>query len=163
MVRIDFGFPSHGLLSGLEERGIDYVARLRANLALDRLAAPCLKRTPARRPIKLRIWLHSLICQAETWDRPRRIVLTVREREDDLALDRFFLVTSLDHGQMSRQKVLDHDRERGTAEGHMGKLKDVLAPALSSTNRPKSHWRGRKPRSASEAVDALARHTRCAS
>jgi len=41
-------------------------------------------------------------------------------------------------------------------EGHMGELKDVLAPALSSTNRPKSHWRGRKPRSASDAVDAFA-------
>jgi hypothetical protein len=38
----------------------------------------------------------------------------------------------------------------------MGELKDVLAPALSSTNRPKSHWGGRKPRSTSEAVDAFA-------
>ena len=38
----------------------------------------------------------------------------------------------------------------------MGELKDVLAPALSSTNRPKSHWRGRKPQRASEAVDAFA-------
>jgi hypothetical protein len=41
---------------------------------------------------------------------------------------------------MSRREVLDHYRQRGTAEGHMGELKDVLAPALSSTNRPKSHW-----------------------
>jgi len=65
-------------------------------------------------------------------------------------------VTSLDHGQMSRREVLEHYRERGTAEGHMGELKDVLAPALSSTNRPKSHWRGRRPQSASEAVDAFA-------
>jgi hypothetical protein len=36
--------------------------------------------------------------------------------------------------------LLEHYREWGTAEGHMGELKDVLAPALSSTNRPKSHW-----------------------
>ena len=84
------------------------------------------------------------------------MVLVVQEREDDLLLDRFFLVTSLGPAQMSRRKVLDHYRERGTAEGHMGELKDVLAPALSSTNRPKSHWRGRTPRSASEAVDAFA-------
>jgi hypothetical protein len=87
-------------------------------------------------------------------------VLVVQEREDDLLLDRFFLVTSLDHGQMSRQEVLEHYRERGTAEGHMGELKDVLAPALSSTNRPKSHWHGRKPRSCSKAIDAFAPHTR---
>ena len=102
------------------------------------------------------MWLHSLTYQAESWDRPRRVVLVVKEREDDLLLDRFFLVTSLDHGQMSRQEVLDHYRERGTAEGHMGELKDVLGPALSSANRPKSHWYGRKPRSGSKAIDASA-------
>ena len=83
-------------------------------------------------------------------------MLVVKERADDLLLDRFFLVTSLEPEQMSRQEVLDHYRERGTAEGHMGELKDVLAPALSSTNRPKSHWRGRKPQTATPAVDAFA-------
>lgn len=50
----------------------------------------------------------------------RRIVLVVKERPDDLLLDRFFLFTSLDLEQMSRQDVLDYYRERGTAEGHMG-------------------------------------------
>jgi len=44
MVRIDAGFPSAALLAGLEARGIDYVARLRANPALDRLATPFMKR-----------------------------------------------------------------------------------------------------------------------
>ena len=44
MVRIDAGFPSATLLAGPEARGIDYVARLRANPALDRLAAPHMKR-----------------------------------------------------------------------------------------------------------------------
>ena len=83
-------------------------------------------------------------------------MLVVKERADDLLLDRFFLVTSLEPEQMSRQEVLDHYRERGTAEGHMGELKDVLAPALSSTNRPKSHSRGRKPQTATPAVDAFA-------
>ena len=32
------------LLAALEARSIDYVARLRANAALDRLAVPCMKR-----------------------------------------------------------------------------------------------------------------------
>lgn len=156
MVRIDAGFPSATLLAGLEARGVDYVARLKANPALDRLAAPYMKRPPGRRPAEPRIWLHALKYQADSWDRPRRVVLVVKEREGDLLLDRFFLVTSLSAIRMSRREVLEHYRERGTAEGHMGELKDVLAPALSSTNRPKSHWRGRKPRSASEAIDAFA-------
>jgi len=38
----------------------------------------------------------------------------------------------------------------------MGELKDVLDPALSSTNRPKTHVRGRKPRSTTPAIDAFA-------
>ncbi len=38
----------------------------------------------------------------------------------------------------------------------MGELKDVLAPALSSTNRAKPHWRGKAPKSKSPAVDAIA-------
>jgi hypothetical protein len=156
MVRIDAGFPSATLLAGLEGRGIDYVARLKANPALDRLAAPHMKRPSGRRPAEPRMWLHTLHYRAESWDRKRRIVLVVQERPDDLLLDRFFLVTSLEPEQMSRREVLEHYRERGTAEGHMGELKDVLAPALSSTNRPKSHWRGRKTRTAKPAVDAFA-------
>jgi hypothetical protein len=38
----------------------------------------------------------------------------------------------------------------------MGELKDVLAPALSSTNRAKSHWRGKTLKSKTPATDAFA-------
>jgi hypothetical protein len=156
MVRMDAGFPSAALLAGLQARGIDYVARLRANPVLDRLAAPYMKRPRGRRPSTPRIWTHAFQYQAESWDKPRRVVLVVKERPDDLLLDRFFLVTSLTLRQMSHTLVLEHYRERGKAEGHMGELKDVLAPTLSSNNRPKTHVRGRKPRSAAAAIDAFA-------
>jgi len=156
MVRIDAGFPSGMLLAGLEARGIDYVSRLRANPVLDRLAAPLMRRPPGRRPLEPRMWLYELRYQADSWDKERRVILVVKEREDDLLLDRFFLVTSLDWAAKSGEEVLAHYRERGKAEGHMGELKDVLAPALSSTNRAKSHWRGKKPKSKAQAVDAFA-------
>jgi len=102
------------------------------------------------------MWLHEMRYRAKSWARPRRVILVVKDREGDLLLNRFFLVTSLSWTEMTRREVLDHYRERGTAEGHMGELKDVLAPALSSTNRAKSHWRGRKLKSAAVAVDAFA-------
>ena len=156
MVRIDAGFPSAALLAGLDARGIDYVSRLRANSVLDRLAEPCLKRPPGRRPAEPRSWLYELRYQADSWDKPRRVILVVKERPDDLLLDRFFLVTSLGWTAKTRGEVLAHYRERGKAEGHMGELKDVLAPALSSTNRAKSHWRGKKLKSKAPAVDAFA-------
>ena len=49
-----------------------------------------------------------------------------------------------------------HDVTRQQIYRWRYELKDVLAPALSSTNRPKSHWRGRAPQSATPAVDAFA-------
>ena len=47
-VPIDAGVPSGALLAGLDGRGIHYVVRLRANAALDRLAAPFMKRPSPR-------------------------------------------------------------------------------------------------------------------
>ena len=102
------------------------------------------------------MWTHELEYKASTWDEARRVVLVVKERPDDLLLDRFFLVTSISRFQMNGQALLDYYRQRGKAEGHMGELMDVLDPALSSTNRPKSHVRGKKPKTAAEAVDAFA-------
>ncbi len=155
-VRIDAGFPSATLLAGLEARGVQHVARLRANAALDRLAAPYMKRPPGRRPTEPRMWTHELEYQASTWDEPRRVVLVIKERPDDLLLDRFFLVTSISRFQMTGQALLEYYRQRGKAEGHMGELMDVLDPALSSTNRTKSHVRGKKPKTSTPAVDAFA-------
>ena len=156
MVHIDAGFPSAALLAGLEARGIDYVSRLRANAALDRMAEPLMKRPPGRRPAEPRMWLYELGYQADSWDKPRRVILVVKEREGDLLLDRFFLVNSLTWTKLLRHEVLAHYRERGKAEGHMGELKDVLAPALSSTNRAKSHLRGKAPKSRTLAIDDFA-------
>lgn len=155
-VRIDAGFPSGALLVGLEERGVHHVARLRANPALDRLAVPHMKRPSGRRPTEPRMWTHELEYQASTWDEPRRVVLVVKERPDDLLLDRFFLVTSISRFQMNGDALLEHYRQRGKAEGHMGELMDVLAPALPSTNRAKTHLRGETPKTAAPAVDAFA-------
>ena len=50
------------------------------------------------------------------------------------------------HGEV----LLKLYRQRGTAEGHMGELMDVLAPALSSTLRPKTTYRGYQPKPTEE-------------
>ena len=84
------------------------------------------------------------------------VILVVTERDSDLLLDCFFLVTSLSWTMLLRHQTLVHYRERGKAEGHMGELKDVLAPALSSTNRAKSHPRGKTLKSRTPAINAFA-------
>lgn len=141
-IRIDAGFPEEKLLAGLEQRQTPYVARVRNNAVLDRMAAPYLRRPPGRRPCKPRTWLYEMEYQAGTWSRARRVVLVVLEREEELFLHHFWLITNWSPEQMSGQALLDMYRQRGTAEGLMGELMSVLEPALSSAPRPKKHYRG---------------------
>ncbi len=67
VVRIDAGFPDDKLLGGLERRGTPYVARLRNNKVLDRMARPLLQRPPGRPPAEPRVWFHEMAYQAGSW------------------------------------------------------------------------------------------------
>ena len=64
LVRLDAGFPDGQTLKGLESAGIDYVARIRNNAVLDRMAEPYLRRPPGRPPREGRVWCHELRYQA---------------------------------------------------------------------------------------------------
>ena len=139
LLRIDAGFADGRTLTGLESSGIDYVARLRNNAVLDRMAQPYLRRPPGRPPREGRVWCHELRYQADSWEHPRRVVL---ERPGELFVDHFWLITNLRRDRYSGARLLGLDRMRGKAEGHMGELMDVLAPTFSSAARPKSHYRG---------------------
>lgn len=145
-VRIDAGFPEEKLLGALEERRTGYVARVRNNKVLDRMAEPLIKRPPGRRPNEPRTWIYEMTYQAKKWSRARRVVLVVLERDEELFLHHFWLITNWTSEQMPAEDLLPLYRQRGTAEGHMGELMDVLAPALSSTTRPKSTYRGDEPK-----------------
>jgi hypothetical protein len=144
-LRIDAGFPEEELLSLLEKRQTPYVARVKNNPALDKMALPFLNRPVGRPPNEPRTWLYEMSYQAESWSKPRRVVLVVLEREEELFLHHFWLITNWQPSQMDGAALLDMYRQRGTAEGHMGELMSVLEPALSSSPRPKSHYRGRVP------------------
>lgn len=145
-VRIDAGFPEEKLLAALESRGTGYVARVRNNRVLDRMAKPFLKRPRGRRPADPRTWMYEMTYRAKSWSRDRRVVLVVLERDEDLFLHHFWLITNWSAEQMPAEDLLPLYRQRGTAEGHMGELMDVLAPALSSALRPKSTYRDDEPK-----------------
>ena len=71
-------------------------------------------------------------------------------------LDHFWLITNWLEEQMDGPALLEMYRKRGTAEGHMGELMDVLRPALSSSARPKSHYRGKTLSSPVLPIDSFA-------
>ena len=132
LVRLDAGFPDEPLLAGLEARGTRYVARLRHNRALERLAAPHLRRPAGRPPAEPRLWCHELSYRAGSWSRPRRVVLIVLERPGELLLEHFWLITSLSVTAMPAPDLLELYRQRciaprcigrgvpGRADGHPG-------------------------------------------
>lgn len=155
-VRGDAGFPEEELLVGLEARRKPYVFRLKTNAVLERLIEPYVHRPPGRPPAEPRLWLYELEYQAESWSRPRRVVGVVREVPGELFLESFFLVTSWTTEQKDPATLLEHYRQRGTFESHLGEFKDAFDPALSSSPRVKTHYRGRTPRKRYAARDAFA-------
>jgi len=157
-VRMDAGFPEEGLLSAMEQRGTPYVARVKNNPVLDRMASPFLSRPPGRPPEEPRTWAYEMNYRAESWSKPRRVVLIVLEREGELFLHHFWLITNWTPEQMDAAALLEMYRQRGTAEGHMGELMSVLQPALSSSPRPKSHYRGAVPRKRFASGDSFAQN-----
>ena len=80
------------------------------------------------------------------------------ERPGELLLEHFWLLTSISAAAMPAEALLAHYRQRGTAEGHFGELMDVLAPALSSTQRTKRHYRGNPLPALPTSLDAVARN-----
>ena len=60
--------------------------------------------------------------------------------------------------QISGEELLERYRQRGTAEGHMGELMDVLDPALSSSPRQKRHYGGRPVSKHFPAGDSFAQN-----
>jgi hypothetical protein len=149
-LRMDAGFPENELLSTLEDEGVRYVARLRGNARLEKLAAPYLRRPAGRPPAEGRVWTHELRYAAARWDRARRVVLVLLERPDaqadaqgELFLDHFFLLTNVSAEEVDALALLERYRQRGEAERDFGDWKSSLALSLSSAPRPKTHYRGR--------------------
>ena len=114
IVRMDAGFPEPGLLKGLESRSVPYIARIRKNEVLNRMAKPYLTQPAGRSPkAPPRLWFHELTYQAESWDRARRVVLVVRERPGELYPDHFWLLTSLSRKRYEAEALLAKYRKRG--------------------------------------------------
>jgi hypothetical protein len=144
-LRMDAGFPAPEMLSRVEAEGFRYVARLRSNAALQKLAAPHLKRPVGRPPAEGRLWTHELAYRAGSWSHARRVVLVVVERSDEqqhLFLDHFFLLTNATPEEMDGPTLLEHYRLRGAAEKDFGDWNQALDLSLSSSPREKSHYRG---------------------
>lgn len=155
-VRMDAGFPEEKLLSALEARRVGYVARIRKNERLKHLAEPFLQPLPQPSGPVPSLAFHELSYKADSWSTARRVVLVLQQAADELFPHFFFLLTNWPADQRPAVALLDLYRQRGTAEGHLGELMSVLEPALSSTRREKSHYRGEEPKQRYASQDPFA-------
>lgn len=155
-VRMDAGFPEETLLSALETRKVGYVARIRKNERLKHLVEPLLQALPQSSGPEPALAFHELSYQADSWSAARRIVLVLQQAADELFPTYFFLLTNWSAEEMPAVALLDLYRQRGTAESYLGELMSVLEPALSSTRREKSHYRGEEPKQRYASQDPFA-------
>ena len=116
--RFDAGYPGEPLMAALEERGTHYVARVRNNAVLKRLALPAMDAVvwdalrngaPAGEP---RTWVCESSYRARSWSRSRRVVQVVVERPGELIPRCFWLLTSMPSGEMSGEDLLALYRKR---------------------------------------------------
>jgi len=155
-LRMDAGFPSEPFLNGLESRGYRYMARLKSNARLERLAAPYLDRILQRPWRKEQLHIVELEYRAASWSRDRRVVLVFDERPFELVPNYFFLVTHAPAAEVSGLELLRRYRQRGSTEKDYGDWLNALDLTLSSTNRSKSGYRGEAPRQRSDPIDSFA-------
>ncbi|MCY4565218.1 MAG: IS1380 family transposase [Gammaproteobacteria bacterium] len=143
LVRMDAGFASGGTFDTFEELNIDFLARIRNNPVLNRMAEPHLERPGDLAADEVRTVFHEATYRAANWSRARRVVLVVIHRDRELFPRHFWLITSLSRQAFDTEALLKRYRVRGKAEKTFGELKTGLNPQLSSSARPKSHFRGR--------------------
>jgi hypothetical protein len=106
-----FAFPE--LYELLEAEGYQYAIRLKANAVLERGISHLLVRPVGRPPNQPQRFYHSFQYQAQSWNRPRRVVAKVEWHQDELFARVGFIVTNLGGGAA---KVVNFYNQRGTAE-----------------------------------------------
>ncbi len=113
LLRGDAAFALPDVYEYLEAEGFQYAIRLPANQVLQERIAPLLTRPVGRPPHYVRRFYASFHYQAQSWDRPRRVVAKVEWHPGEMYPRVGFIVTNL---HRPAKKVVAFYNGRGTAE-----------------------------------------------
>jgi len=111
--RGDAAFANPHIYEYLEAEDYLYAIRLPANDVLHRQIEPFLKRPVGRPSNEPVVWYHDFQYQAESWDKPRRVVAKIEHHKGELFPRVGFIVTNLGGGAA---RVVWFYNGRGTAE-----------------------------------------------
>jgi len=121
--RGDAAFAKPGLYEYLEAAGYLYAIRLPTNDVLHREIEPLWTRPVGRPSNKPVVWYHNFVYQAESWDKPRRVVAKIEYHKGELFPRVGFIVTNL---RRASWHVVKFYNGRGTAEQWMKEGKNAV-------------------------------------
>jgi Transposase DDE domain group 1 len=111
--RGDAAFANPEMYEFLEAEGAGYTIRLPANNVLQNRIAYLLKRPAGRPPHEVRRYFASFSYEAQSWNKPRRVVAKVEWHPAELYPRVGFIVTNL---ARPAERVVGFYNQRGTAE-----------------------------------------------
>ena len=112
-VRADAAFGNPEFYEYLETYGAKYAVRLRSNPRLEPFIEHLLVRPIGRPSYKPKIFYHSFYYQADSWNKPRRVIGKIEWHWDQLFPRVNYVITNLN---WSAKKVVKFYNKRGTAE-----------------------------------------------
>ena len=131
--RADAAFAIPELYKDLEAAEYYYAVRLKKNAVLESRIAHRLTR-PVGRPSKTKVkrFYEEFEYQAQSWDKPRRVVAKIEWHPDELFPRLGFIVTNL---PMEPEEVVRFYNQRGTAEQHIKEGKQAITWTRLSCKR----------------------------
>jgi hypothetical protein len=135
--RGDAAFANPDIYTFLEEEGYQYAIRLPANNVLRREIEHLLTRPVGRPPNKPIFWYESFSYQADSWDKPRRVVAKVEWHRGELFPRVGFIVTNLCR---DAEGVVKFYNGRGVAEQWIKEGKNAVKWTTRSASSC-SRWR----------------------
>ncbi len=123
LLRGDAAFALPDVYEYLEAEGFGYAIRLPANRVLQERIGHLLRRPVGRPPHCVRRFYESFLYQAQSWNRPRRVVAKVEWHPGELLPRVGFIVTNL---RRPAKKVVAFYNGRGTAEQYIKEGKNAV-------------------------------------
>ncbi len=130
--RGDAAFASPDLYEYLEEKGILYAIRIKANARLEEHIEHLMARPVGRPSLKPKVLYHDFSYRAGSWNRPRRIIAKIEWHQGELFPRIGFIVTSLSR---VAKNVVRFYNQRGLCEQYIKEGKGALSWTRLSCSR----------------------------
>lgn len=123
LLRGDSGFAMPGLYDLCEKESVSYIIRLKANAILNTLAEEIHPSSAVQDVSKTEYHFEETIYQAQSWSKPRRVIIQSMRPAGEVFFTHSFFVTDLGE-TFTPQAIVQSYQKRGTMENYIKEAKD---------------------------------------